>query len=508
VTVALSVASVASFVACKAYDPLYCNLNKPCSDPERPFCDLNGEYEASEGIARTCIPDPGTDEDAGTEDSGTGSPDAGLCAPGEFIQCTDVNIAVYCNENGSELVTLECDSECDPDNQGCFCGPETSSCSNNQTIHCRGDGSVEEIESCPLGCNDTGERCVDVNPSNGLAGYLDMTDSAPIVVLSSGAIIDTDAGTIENGDGTMIDVPAFQLSAPPGGVTVRVFAVKSLTIADALITGERALAIVSDGDILIGGHVRILAGASDEGTCVGGAVAVDGCDFLCAAVSGAGGGGFGGSGGPGGDATAREHSAVGGAAGAIAGNASLIPLLGGCAGGGNEQFEGGSAGGALQLVSRTLIQLQDGPGQAHLNAGGRGGNPAFGANFGGGSGGGILLEAPRVVLSSGTSMVANGGGGASYCPGNAEDGSLSGTPAQGGGVGCDDFEYGPGGKGGARLFAATAGVSVSHNVPGAAWAGGGGGGVGRVRVNVPVEGDFVGSTGVSPSPSVGSLATR
>lgn len=44
--------------ACKVYDPLYCDVDKQCEDPERPFCDLNGEYPASEGIKKTCIPSP------------------------------------------------------------------------------------------------------------------------------------------------------------------------------------------------------------------------------------------------------------------------------------------------------------------------------------------------------------------------------------------------------------------------------------------------------------------
>jgi uncharacterized delta-60 repeat protein len=44
--------------SCKVYDPLYCDVDRPCEDPERPFCDLNGEYPASEGIKKTCIPEP------------------------------------------------------------------------------------------------------------------------------------------------------------------------------------------------------------------------------------------------------------------------------------------------------------------------------------------------------------------------------------------------------------------------------------------------------------------
>jgi alpha-tubulin suppressor-like RCC1 family protein len=71
----LSILLVAlALTSCKD-DPLYCDENTPCADPARPFCDLNGEYPASEGIKRTCIPDPfgpdsGPDEtDGGAERS-------------------------------------------------------------------------------------------------------------------------------------------------------------------------------------------------------------------------------------------------------------------------------------------------------------------------------------------------------------------------------------------------------------------------------------------------------
>jgi hypothetical protein len=62
----LVILAVASW-GCLKKDPLYCDENTPCADPERPYCDLNGEFPASEGIKRTCIPSPfdaGSGEDA------------------------------------------------------------------------------------------------------------------------------------------------------------------------------------------------------------------------------------------------------------------------------------------------------------------------------------------------------------------------------------------------------------------------------------------------------------
>ncbi|HKE20656.1 MAG TPA: hypothetical protein VKB80_37535 [Kofleriaceae bacterium] len=62
-----------SFAACTKYDPLYCDESMSCSDPARPFCDLAGEYPASDGVARTCIPSP---FDAGAPDGGGAAADA------------------------------------------------------------------------------------------------------------------------------------------------------------------------------------------------------------------------------------------------------------------------------------------------------------------------------------------------------------------------------------------------------------------------------------------------
>src|SRR5687767_5284898 len=83
--------AVLLLVGCKAYDPLYCDQEKPCNDPDRPFCDLNGDYPASEGVARTCIPEPDIDdEDAGPDgggaDSGGGGPEVDASGERRVVQ--------------------------------------------------------------------------------------------------------------------------------------------------------------------------------------------------------------------------------------------------------------------------------------------------------------------------------------------------------------------------------------------------------------------------------------
>ena len=55
------VAALIAAGGCYHYDPLWCLEDRDCADaPEgRRFCDLEGTYPASEGIARTCIAAPG-----------------------------------------------------------------------------------------------------------------------------------------------------------------------------------------------------------------------------------------------------------------------------------------------------------------------------------------------------------------------------------------------------------------------------------------------------------------
>ena len=118
--------------ACKTTDPLYCDEDTPCTDPDRPYCDLTGEYPASDGHGRTCIADPFGDSDA---DAGPDTPDAAFCEAGTFVECVDGGKGRYCNEAGSEYVDLDCGgAACDEDKGGCFC--EADTCSSDQTIHC------------------------------------------------------------------------------------------------------------------------------------------------------------------------------------------------------------------------------------------------------------------------------------------------------------------------------------------------------------------------------------
>lgn len=379
-------------------------------------------------------------------------------------------------------------------------------CNGSDLVRCNADGTAEVDESCALGCNATELRCNDVNPSNGLAPYLDMTSGEPDLDLGTKATINTDDGTVLV-DGKVVAVNhamISQASAP----SIQVFIVHSVTTADVTITGSNALAIVSNGDVKVGGILAASAtattpgsGGFNDGACKGS----DGVSMLDVGIlAGSGGGGFGHTGGLGGNAMGGTPTATasGGDAGTATGNLTLVPLRGGCDGGGlnlsGSVLKGGAGGGAIQLVSRTKITVS-------------GAVAANGSSFiAGGSGGGILLEAPLVEVPG--SVVANGGGGAGGCfvlgipP--AEDGRLDAKPAVGGSVSaCSTPSAGAnGGNGGAGSTGATSGAS---NLAGGAnaFGGHGGGSVGRIRVNTVSAG--LHTTGLfSPNPTTGTIGSR
>lgn len=82
--------------ACAKRDPLYCDEETPCTDPALPFCDLTGEHPASEGVGRTCIPDP--------------FPDGGV--PAGEVELTVVKTGAGGGDIVSTPAGIECGSTC------------------------------------------------------------------------------------------------------------------------------------------------------------------------------------------------------------------------------------------------------------------------------------------------------------------------------------------------------------------------------------------------------------
>ncbi len=80
------VATAVLLTGCAHKVALFCDENTPCTDPARPFCDLEGEFPASDGISKTCIPDPFPD--AGPDATGPRVIDI---AAGEFHTCAVID---------------------------------------------------------------------------------------------------------------------------------------------------------------------------------------------------------------------------------------------------------------------------------------------------------------------------------------------------------------------------------------------------------------------------------
>lgn len=481
--------SIAS--ACKYSVAKYCDETTFCD--EGWVCDYEGVSAASDFVANTCIPAP----------DAMPLPDAGArCgAPNSFLRC-DGAMVVTCTAEGVELA-VACGFGCNESAGRCDeCEPSELSCSGVTLVECGADGLVAAQTTCAAGCSEAGQRCFDIVSSNGLDSYLDASASGPSITLTDGATINTDTGAVVNGDSATVLIPSYTVAAPANGVPIRVFVVSSLLTADVRVLGVPALAIVSDGEIIIDGLFDVSGGPGVSGP---GSVrdAEDPCWGMVGATGtvqgksqygGQGGAGHATVGGVGGYV---NNAAAGGSGGAAFANADLVPLRGGC------------NGGAAQLVSRVGVAIRPNGFLAANGAGGYGGNGP-GSQGGGFSGGGILIEAPVVTIGQGGGLVANGGGGGAASEDRADAGQLSSTPARGASCGGGGIVCGDGGSGGAGGIAPTAGQSVNFaSAYDYQWGGGGGGAVGYVRINT-ISGAYDASSSavISPPASAGTLGVR
>lgn len=373
------------------------------------------------------------------------------------------------------------------------CTPDTIVCNDTTDVYteCASDGTVAFQMDCPLECATGVEKCLDVDPSNDLAAYLDMAPSGPDVDFTAGSIssINTDTGAVLR-DGSSYPIPNASVSG------VRVFWMQSLNISGVVtVSGTAPFAMLVDGDVTITGTLDLSANSitngpgATTGSCQGTATS-----GTISATPGAGGSGKANAGASGGNSSGPVAGGAGGAS--IANEAPLEPLTGGCKGGqatagggaGVARGYGGGGGGAVQIVSRTSIRITSTGVLDASGGGGTGGEnvldePAAGG--GGGSGGGILLEAPDVLLDgNGVVLSTKGGGGGGVGPNaNGADGGTSSGQAAGG----DNLStsYPTGGAGG------TGAGSISTTLPGggqnsnasSGHGAGGGGSVGRTRIN-------------------------
>jgi len=365
--------------ACTKKNPGHCGSNSDCSGAT-PFCDVEGAYDESDHTPNTCTPIP-----------------------------ADCPIDV------------------------CGCTPGTAlSCDGDQLTSCAADGTSTTKSSCVLGCATGSARCATFTPSNGLAGALKRAADEGDVAIPKGSTIDTDTGAVRDSAGESI--PVTNLLVGP----IRVFIAKNLTVDAARVLGAAPIALVASGAISIQGFLDISGkatqggpGAQTSGSCTGldSVVTLSGspAEYTGSGPSGAGHATTGGTGG--------GKNAPGPAGGA--GFASFTPLRGGCQGGnaraqdGTLVASGGGGGGAIQIVAGESLVFSA---RGFIAAGGGGGAKSGG----GGSGGTILLEAPTVAFSDGTSGAETNGGGGGCQDGAGQDALPSAVPAKGCSTGSGD----------------------------------------------------------------------
>jgi len=370
-------------------------------------------------------------------------------------------------------------------------------CDNTTNIYkqCSADGRLGATMTCAMYCSATVEKCVDIDPSDDRAtsplnAQMDMLASAdqnlvfPNTCTAATCTIDTFDGQIV-GANTGGGAPSVVI---PG--VGRVFRVATMSISGVVkVRGNFALVVLAKGAVTIVGRLDASADMRFKGP--GAETESETCEgrFYRSAntiTPGAGGGGRSGRGAAGGNS---NTVIVGTAGGAMVGDATLIPLLGGCNGGWVDESGGssvtllGAGGGAVQLVSRVGISIF-GNGVIDVSGGGAPSGDYFSTTLilggaGGGSGGSILLEAPAITLDgSGVALSAKGGGGAAA-------GARGFDGADGGyGPGVANGGINPNGADGGAGGNETTGPLMGQSAQGAVADGGGGGGsAGLCRLN-------------------------
>lgn len=342
-------------------------------------------------------------------------------------------------------------------------------------------------------------------PSNIALSGIDLSTVGDLIVEAPGCGLNT---TFRENYCRYPHGAAFEIVTQPGGPSLGVYVARKVIVRPGAVLealGTNGFALVALETIQIEGGIKatpFTSGVSPggfvpdlanwTGTGPGGGAA--GTNLVAA-----GGASYCGKGGRGG---IRQGGVPAAFSAPTYGNAELVPLLGGSAGGAGGALAGGSGGGAVQLVAGTSITIAAG---GYVTAGG-GGGPFGGAadsqnGSGAGSGGAILIEAETVVV--GGTLAANGGGGGpsgtSATTSNGSDGQPSDQPASGGTVSLGIVPGGIGSAGADTSGHDGATASASDK------ASGGGGAAGRIRINTRSGAATI--TGVV-SPSLGACATQ
>ena len=215
------------------------------------------------------------------------------------------------------------------------CAPSTIVCDDarGEYVACSAAGTPDVVLHCPLGCAPDEEKCLDIDPHNGLAMYLDMARTSPLVTavaFSGTSEIDPVSGTASSG-GNSVQIPSVMAGS------LRVFMVRSLVVRgnlrSKLAFSAPSIAIVSAGDITIEGTFDVSADAHRAGAgfynnrCPGGG------SMMAATTTPTPGGGGGGGSTAGAQGGANSLGMAGFPGGARLSGPLVEPLERGCDGG-------------------------------------------------------------------------------------------------------------------------------------------------------------------------------
>ena len=390
------------------------------------------------------------------------------------------------------------------------CVRSTQSCTSNNFMQCNASGdfvshlvpnggtngtpitiTYDGAYACPMGCHASQPRCNDISAVNGLNAALDAAatsatgydlllddTSGDIIIDTSSYNAGTGTITIAEPGGQQHVVPATLIAqtamAGFSAPNIMVLEVRTFTVgasARVKIRGSAAFGVASHFDIYIAGHLDL------SGPSLGAGVSPNTSWCNGATANPVTGGGA--------NQTAGGVASSGASGGQMLTNVSpnLQPLEGGCFGGAvNVNTLGGRGGGATQLVSRSKLAVAA---TGIVNVSGFRGAGAI--DFftsavyavGGGSGGGILLEAPAIAVNAGGRLAGRGGSGgaanrttSTIANGNHGDWDLNAATVPGATCsGC-----GVGGNGGSETSVPGSGTGTTPAI------GGGGGSAGRCHV--------------------------
>ena len=453
-------------------------------------CD-NDPAKLAPGMCGCGMPDTDSDGDGYADcieacDGDPAKQDPGACGCGIADTNTDGDSQADCNET--------CDTDPAKLTPGaCGCGIADTDGDADGTANC--------VDLCPFDVARTVPPCASCTGAFSNITRADYTYTQDLVIGCNATYDSTGAG-----GGSFTVFGAGCSGAPTPVVTngMVVLPVSSMTVSNGFtlkLIGDKPVIFAVNGNATINGTINAGATLSTPGaggnstSCAAANNGQIGIIYLNPYTSGSGGGGFRGAGGRGGPGWNTDATNIGGAGGTASGNASLVPLRGGCKGYNGiagtpssvytNSALGGAGGGAVQVSAGGTLTLGA---SARIAAPGGGGGGATPGNYtsgaGGGSGGAVLLEG-QIVQMSGALVTANGGGGGGgrfVANGTAgQDGHINDNTAASGGVATDTVNSSNGGTGGTT--SSPTGVNGLNPTGNNYSSGGGGGGAGWVVTN-------------------------